>query len=103
MRFEDTKEGHSVRPLGRAFLDCLGTIERAPGCPYVLPSPSGDGPFGGMRGGWRRIAKRAGSAFEDVTPHTLRRSFASVAGDLGYSDNTIASLLGHAKGVRVRP
>ena len=33
----------------------------------------------------------------DVTPHTLRHSFASVAADLGYSELTIASLLGHKK------
>ena len=32
----------------------------------------------------------------DVTPHTLRHTFASVAGDLGFSELTIAALLGHA-------
>ena len=32
----------------------------------------------------------------DVTPHTLRHSFASVAADLGYSETTIAALVGHA-------
>jgi integrase len=31
----------------------------------------------------------------DVTPHVLRHSFASLAHDLGYSEPTIASLLGH--------
>jgi integrase len=31
----------------------------------------------------------------DVTPHTLRHSFASLAGDLGYSETTIAALVGH--------
>ena len=30
----------------------------------------------------------------DVTPHTLRHTFASVAGDLGFSELTIAALLG---------
>jgi integrase len=30
-----------------------------------------------------------------VTPHTLRHSFASLAGDLGYSEPTIAALIGH--------
>lgn len=42
------------------------------------------------------MAKRAG--LEGVTPHTLRHSFASVAGDLGYSEPTIAAMLGHAAG-----
>jgi len=45
---------------------------------------------------WKRIAARA--KLDDVTPHTLRHSFASVAGDLGYSESTIAALLGHAAG-----
>jgi integrase len=31
-----------------------------------------------------------------VTPHVLRHSFASLAGDLGYSEPTIAALVGHA-------
>ena len=31
----------------------------------------------------------------DVTPHVLRHSFASLAGDLGYSEPTIAALVGH--------
>jgi integrase len=30
-----------------------------------------------------------------VTPHTLRHSFASLAGDLGFSEPTIAALVGH--------
>jgi integrase len=33
-----------------------------------------------------------------VTPHTLRHSFASVAGDLGFTESTIAAMLGHAAG-----
>jgi integrase len=30
-----------------------------------------------------------------VTPHTLRHSFASLASDLGYSEPTVATLIGH--------
>ena len=33
---------------------------------------------------------------EGVTPLTLRHTFGSVAGDLGFSELTIATLLGHA-------
>ena len=43
---------------------------------------------------WARIAK-LGRLPADVTPHTLRHSFASLAGDLGYSEPTIAALVGH--------
>ncbi|WP_246776989.1 tyrosine-type recombinase/integrase [Microvirga sp. VF16] len=50
----------------------------------------------GLPGGWERIAERA--KFTDVTPHTLRHSFASVAGDLGFTESTIAAMLGHAAG-----
>jgi len=45
---------------------------------------------------WLRIAKRAALP-ADVTPHVLRRSFASVADDLKYSEPTIAALIGHRK------
>ncbi|MEI9986127.1 MAG: tyrosine-type recombinase/integrase [Aliidongia sp.] len=39
----------------------------------------------------------------DITPHTLRHTFASLAGDLGFSELTIAALLGHsARGVTQR-
>jgi integrase len=31
----------------------------------------------------------------DITPHTLRHSFTSLAADLGYSEPTIAALVGH--------
>src|SRR5947207_15475115 len=43
---------------------------------------------------WARIAK-LGSLPAEVTPHVLRHSFASLAGDLGYSESTIAALVGH--------
>jgi integrase len=43
---------------------------------------------------WARIAK-LGELPTDVTPHTLRHSFASLANDLGYSESTIAALIGH--------
>ena len=35
---------------------------------------------------------------QGVTPHTLRHSFASVAGDLGFAESTIAAMLGHSAG-----
>jgi site-specific recombinase XerD len=44
-----------------------------------------------------RIVKLGGLP-DDVTPHVLRHSFASFAGDLGYSELAIAMLIGHKKG-----
>src|SRR5262249_18503239 len=43
---------------------------------------------------WGRIAK-LGDLPKGVTPHVLRHSYASLAGDLGYSESTIAALVGH--------
>lgn len=34
----------------------------------------------------------------DITPHVLRHSFASIANDLGFTEVTIAALVGHSKG-----
>ena len=42
---------------------------------------------------WARVAK-FGDLSPDITPHVLRHSFASIASDLGYSEATIASLVG---------
>jgi integrase len=48
-----------------------------------------------------RVCARAG--LEDVTPHVLRHTFASMAAELGFSELTIAGLLGHAsRGVTQR-
>ena len=44
---------------------------------------------------WARIAK-LGDLPADVTPHTLRHSYASLASDMGYAEATIAALVGHA-------
>ena len=51
-------------------------------------------PIVGYRKMWLRIAA-LGDLPADITPHVLRHSFASLAADLGYSEPTIASLLGH--------
>jgi site-specific recombinase XerD len=48
----------------------------------------------GFRKLWNRIAK-LGALPADVTPHVLRHSFASLAADLGYSEPTIGTLIGH--------
>lgn len=92
-RLADTKEGASVRPMGRRVFELLATRPRVEGNPYVLPAMRGAGHFGGLPHAFRRIARRAG--LTDVSAHTLRHSFASVAGDLGYSEPTIAAMLGH--------
>ncbi len=93
-RLRGTKEGDSVRPIGRRAFELLAALPRVDGCPYVLPAARGSGRFGALPHAVRRMAKRAG--LEGVSAHTLRHSFASMAGDLGYAEVTISAMLGHA-------
>jgi integrase len=95
-RLAETKEGASVRPIGRPAFEVLARVEKRKGCPFVLPAVRSDGAFGGMFDAWKRIMAR--TKLEGVTPHTLRHSFASVAGDLGFTESTIGAMLGHAAG-----
>ncbi len=94
IRFGDTKTGAQIRPIGRTALDYLISQKRRADCPWVFPADMGDGYFIGLPRVFARLCKRAG--FTDVTLHTLRHSFASTAAELGYSELTIAGLLGHS-------
>ena len=96
LRLEDSKEGASVRPIGQPVLDLLAKAERKKDAVYVCPGQNPQKPYGGLAGAWRRLVKDAG--LEGVTLHTLRHSFASTAADLGYSEPTIAALIGHSSG-----
>jgi integrase len=96
LRLADSKEGASIRPIGETVFQILDHVDRIKSTPYVLTSLSGTGPFGGLTGAWQRAMAR--SKLVGVTPHTLRHSYASVAGDLGFTEFTIAALLGHSAG-----
>ena len=93
-RLTDTKTGLSIRPLSYAACDVLRTLPRIGAAELVFPATRGDGRMIGFPKLWARIAK-LGALFADVTPHTLRHSFASLSADLGYSEITIAALIGH--------
>lgn len=94
-RLIDSKEGASNRPIGKPSFDVLGSLVRRKGNKHVLPAIRTEkGHYGGIEGAIHRVMERAG--FNDVTAHTLRHSFASVAGDLNYARPTISALLGHA-------
>lgn len=94
LRLTDSKTGASVRPIGSPALGIISQIERGDG-DFVFPAIRGDGHFGGIAGAWKRIRERAGLGNE-VTLHTLRHSYASVAGDCGFAESTIGALLGHS-------
>ena len=82
-------------------MDCLDSAHVREDSPFVFPADCGDGHFIGVVHVLHRLCVRAN--LDDVTPHTLRHTFASVAGDLGFSELTIAGILGHsARGVTQR-
>lgn len=90
----DTKTGESLRPIGEAALEFL---KRQPKTGvYVFPNPAGERPYSRLAKLWPSLVKAAG--LPDLTPHGLRHAYASVAGDLGYNELTIAALLGHRAG-----
>jgi integrase len=94
-RLGDTKTGASMRPLSHAACNVLRPLPRLGD--LVFPASNGaDKPMRGFNKIWVRVAKRA-VLDTDVTPHVLRHSFASIAADLGFSELTIAALIGHRK------
>jgi integrase len=98
--FPDTKSGAQTRVIGRAAVDLLQTLPQS-GSRFFFPADSGEGHFVGVVRVLDRVCAMA--RLEGITPHTLRHTFASVAGDLGFSELTIAALLGHsARGVTQR-
>lgn len=94
IRFPDTKSGAQVRVLGKAAMACIEALPHRDGSPFVFPADWGEGHFVGVVRVLDRTCLRAG--LKGVTPHVLRHTFASVAGDLGFSELTIAGLLGHS-------
>ena len=90
-RLVDTKTGFSMRALPMVACTMLWTLDKTG--ELVFPNKIGE-VMVGYRKSWLRIAKLGGLP-GDITPHVLRHSFASLAGDLGSSEVTIATLIGH--------
>ncbi len=94
IRFEDTKSGPQLRPIGAEAVKLIEAQPVRDGCPWVFPASHGDGHFVGLPKVLERICARAG--LEGVTIHVLRHSFAATAAEMGFSELTIAGLLGHS-------
>lgn len=92
--FPDTKGGAQIRAIGPAAIKILEGQTQIAGNPHLFPSMVGDGPFTAVSDCLKRMCALAG--IKGVTPHTLRHTFGSVAGDLGFSELTIRAMLGHA-------
>ena len=96
LRLVDSKEGASIRPIGLPVVEYLEErCEDLTGI-YVFPGRGENNAFGSFPNHWEQIFKDTSLA--DVTPHVLRHSFASIANDLGFTEVTIAALVGHSKG-----
>lgn len=119
LRLTDTKTGASVRPLGTPALEALHAVLARSDGAYVFPALRGskeqDGkgyhkPYRGLPKAWDRIRnakeldgkKVAEPSIASLTPHGLRHAFASVAGDLGFTEVTIGAMLGHSGGGTTR-
>lgn len=94
IRFGDTKTGAQLRPIGAAAVDHLAAQPQRDDSPWVFPANHGDGHFIGAPRVLARLCARAD--IDGVTLHTLRHSFAATAAELGFSELTIAGLLGHS-------
>jgi integrase len=94
VRFPHTKTGPQIRPLGPPAAALIAAQPRREGCVFVFPADVGEGHFVGLPRVFERVCARGG--IENVTLHTLRHTFASVAASLNFSELTIAGLLGHA-------
>jgi integrase len=96
LRLSDTKEGMSVRPIGLPAVEALEARVEATTGSHLFPGQGEDNAFGCFPKHWKKLVENTPLA--DVTPHVLRHCFASIANDLGFTEVTIAALVGHAKG-----
>lgn len=95
LRLTGTKTGTSVRPLAskaRRILYALSADRE--GSEFVFPNKRGTG-SADLEKSIGRLFNSAG--LTDARSHDLRRTYASIAAELGYSNSTIGELLGHAR------
>jgi integrase len=94
IRFEDTKSGPQLRPIGSEAVRLIDAQRGGYRSGWVFPSAHGGGHLVGLPKILERICNRAGLG--GVTIHVLRHSFAATAAEMGFSELTIAGLLGHS-------
>ena len=94
VRFPDTKTGKQTRVISGYARSLMLSQRQREDQTFVFPSDRSEGHLIAVERVLRRLCGAVG--IEDVTPHTLRHTFASMAAELGYTEITIAALLGHA-------
>jgi integrase len=93
LRLGDSKTGPQVRPIGIAAVKLIKDQLPLSEGPWVFPAARGNKWFVGLPKVLERVCAKAG--LHGVTLHVLRHTFASVAAQEGYSELTIAGMLGH--------
>jgi integrase len=99
LRLEHTKTGKSIRPVGSSAYELLKSLSK--NGDYVFPAQRSNDATREATGS-SDLKKALGALFaaagiDDASPHDMRRTFASVAADEGYDDNTIRALLGQSR------
>jgi integrase len=87
----DSKSGRSIRPLSHRAIEVLKNV-RTTGDLFFVTSTGRKYDSAYFTNLFRALI---GGIADDVTPHVLRHSFASLANDLGFTDATVGALLGH--------
>jgi integrase len=93
IRFRDTKSGAQLRPVGADAIELLNALPAGASSPWIFPAVRGKGHYVGLPKALKRLCAKAG--LEGATVHVLRHSFAATAAEMGFSELTIAGLLGH--------
>lgn len=90
-RLPVTKTGRQTRAIGKAALEALA--DAPSDRHWLFPAERGDGHFVGLPKVLKQLLARA--EIGEASAHDLRRTFATVAVELGFSELVIAALLGH--------
>ena len=103
LRLSATKTGKSVRPIGSPAISLPQGLKRKSPI-WVFPNETSADPDRADQPGAcsADLKKQIATLFniaglDDARSHDLRRTFASAAADEGYSDATIAALVGHSQ------
>jgi integrase len=90
----DSKTGEKPLRLPPPALGVLRRLAQVPGHPYCLPGRRHGRPLSNPHRPWYRLCAAAG--LEGVRLYDLRHTYATTAGELGYSLPMIGALLGHS-------
>jgi len=105
IRFEDTKSGAQLRPIGAEAVKHLQSQPKTDDCRWVFPGERENSHFVGLPKVLERVCIHASTKqkgdqedppnLTDITVHSLRHTFAAAAAEMDFSELVIAGLLGH--------